>query len=79
MIDEKNLVLDGTDLDSLITAADYKVLLEFDQGNSTDCKVTDVESNKLYCQPDKQQIQRLAQSSDLELSASIKVCVNFPR
>ena len=79
MVGEKNLVLDGTDLDNLITAADYKVLLDFDQGNSTDCKVTDVKSNKLYCQPDKQQIQRLAQSSDLELSASIKVCVNFSR
>ena len=73
LIDEKNVVLDGTDLDNLITAADYKVLLEFDKGNSTDCKVTGVETDKLYCQPDKELIQKLAQASDLELSASIKV------
>ena len=77
MIGEKNLVLDGNDLDNLITVADYKVLLEFDQGNSTDCKVTVVETDKLYCQPDKDFIQKLAQSSEVEMSASIKVRKSF--
>ena len=69
-----NIVLYGQYLDALLTANDYTVLLEFDQGNTTQCKVTDVKVDELFCQPDKQDVlERIEQSDKLQLNATIKV------
>ena len=73
-IKDLNIVLNGQYLDALLTANDYTVLLEFNQGNTTQCEVTDVKVHELFCQPDKQAVlERIEQSDKVQLNATIKV------